>query len=239
MRVLFCIFLFSMSFLSVNAQSTEGNSRTKNKFKFTIGYNFGALKNLEIAPVSRYDYGGLVYEFGYERTTKKQNLFTIEFDYLESALETDIIPVLNLGYTKLGLGISYLKQIHNDDKFSAHLGLKSYSNLSTYSIRNGQRDLLSQSFSLAGRFNYRINDKHSLFSELSIPFVFLRTTHTSSGIYSLNDYQSISWNIGYKYSISKRFDFALNYNFNYDRLQIRSAFREVQQQFGFGLIYKF
>ncbi len=239
MRIQLFLFLFLMSIFSVAAQTTVSNSKIKNKLKFTTSYNFGALKNLEIAPVSRYDYTGLIYKIGYERITKKKNLFNIEFDYLESTLETDVIPVLNLGYTKLGLGISYVKNIYNDDNFSIHLGLKSNSNISTYSMRNGERNLFSQSFSLASIFNYRINEKHSLFSELSVPFIFFRSTHATSGIYSLKEYQGLSWSFGYKYSPSEQFDFTFNYNLNYERLQITSAFREVQQQLGFGIIFKF
>ena len=227
-----------MSFISVYAQ-TSGNPKKKNTFKFSLGYNFGALKNLEIAPISRYDYVGLVYKFGYERISKRQNLLSIEFDYLESQLKTDVIPVLNLNYTKSGLSLSYLKQIYHKDKLSVHLGLKSYTNLSTYLKENISRDISNQSFSIASKFNYSINNKHSLSSKLSIPVILYRATHTSSEIHSLKKYQSISWDLSYKYSLSSQLQFVFNYNFHYDRVHIISAFREIQQQINLGILFKF
>lgn len=214
-------------------------SPKKNTFEFSTGYNSGALKNLEIAPVSRYDYNGLIYKLGYKRTSKKQNLFNIQLDYLESELKIDLIPVLNLDYSKIGLNFSYLKQIYSKNKFSIHLGLKSYSNVSIYSKSNEFRTIINQSFGVASQFSYQINEKHSLSSRLAMPFVLLRATHGSSGIYSLRNHQSMSWNIGYNYSFSNRLDAIFSYDFNYDRLQITSAFREVQHQLNFGLNFKF
>ncbi len=69
-----------MLFLSFGyAQTTQ----KKNQLEFSIGYNSGSLKNLELAPVARYDYNGLVYKLNYERASKKQNIFEVELDFLE------------------------------------------------------------------------------------------------------------------------------------------------------------
>ncbi|MGK0386430.1 MAG: hypothetical protein ACI849_001046 [Patiriisocius sp.] len=119
-----------------------------------------------------------------------------------------------------------------------HVGLKSYSNASIYSKNNESRTILNQSFGVASKFSYQINETHRISSRVAIPFVLFRTTHASSGIYSLKQYQSISWNLEYNYAFSNRFDATLSYDFNYDRLQITSAFREVQQQLNFGLNFK-
>jgi len=219
--------------------SYSQTSPKKNTLEFSTGYNSGALKNLEIAPVSRYDYNGLIYKLGYRRTSKKQNLFNIQLDYLESELKSDLIPVLNLDYTKIDLNISYLKQVYSKNKFSFHLGLKSYSNISSYSKNNEFRAIINQSFGVASQSSYQINEKHSLSSKLAMPFILLRATHGDSGIYSLKKYQSVSWNIGYNYSLSNRLDAIATYDFNYDRLQITSAFREVQYQLNVGLNFKF
>lgn len=233
--ILLLLLTISLLFISnLYAQSSPKN----NTLEFSTGYNSGALKNLEIAPVSRYDYTGLVYRLVYERISKKQNLFNIQLDYLASELRTDVIPVLHLDYTKIGLNVSYLKQIYNKNKWAVYLGLNANSNISIYSKRNEFRTLVDQSFGLASQFSFQINEKHRVFSRVAIPFLLCRASHASSGIYSVNQYQSMLWQIGYNYSFSSRFDATFRYDFNYDRLQITSAFREVQYQLNIGLNFK-
>jgi len=236
-KLLFLISIFTLSYTSGFSQS-ETNTK-KNKFEFSTGLNSGALKNLEFSPVSRYDYNGLVYKFGYERTSKNQNLFNVQFDYLESELKTDLIPVLNLDYAKIGLSFSYLKQIYSENKFSVHLGLQSYSNLSIYSKSDDYRSIFNQTLGIASQFSYQINEKHSFTSKLTIPAVLFRLSDSSADLHSFNKYQSLFWNIGYKYSLSNHLDVKLSYYFNYDRLQIPNAFREIQYQLNLGINYKF
>ncbi len=59
-KLLFLISIFVLSYTSVFSQ-TETNIK-KNKFEFSRGFNWGSLKNLKFAPVSHYDYNGLVYK---------------------------------------------------------------------------------------------------------------------------------------------------------------------------------
>ena len=66
-----------------------------------------------------------------------------------------------------------------------------------------------------------------------------RTATFEENAYSLGRYQSILWNTTYKYELSKHFDVKATYNFNYDRLQISSAYRELQHQLNVGINYKF
>lgn len=235
---LFFLILISQLFHNTIFGQTEINTK-KNNLEFSVGYNSGSLKNLQFSPVARYDYSGLVYKLNYERTSKNLNLFQIKLDYLESELKSDLIPVLNLDYSKVDLSFSYLKQIYIKNKFSVHLGLQSYSNISIYAKSSSNRSIINQSFGVASQFTHQINEKHSLFSKLTIPFVLYRLTDTSQDIYSLNRHQSVLWNIEYKYSLSNQFDIKLSYDFNYDRLQIPNAFRELQYQLNLGINYKF
>lgn len=222
---------------------TVGFSQTatkidKNKLEFSTGYNSGSLVNLEFAPVSRYDYDGLIYKLDYERTTKKENLFEIQLDYLNSELKTDLIPTLNTDYSKIGLGFSYLKQVYNKKSFSIHLGLQSQTSISLYS--NSTYYVAYQELGIASRFAYQLSEKQYLSSKLTIPVALLRVTENSDfNTYSLNRYHSALWNLEYGYSLSKHFDIKLNYDFKYNRLQIPNAFRELQHQLNLGINYKF
>jgi hypothetical protein len=231
--VLFLIFLLSIT----NVFAQEDSQTKKNSIEFSVGYNSGSLKNLEFAPVSQYDYNGSIYKLNYERTSENQNLFEIQLDYLKSDLESDLIPILNSGYSKTGLGFSYLKQVYNKNALSIYLGLQSQSTLSLYSYDYYVAD---QEFGIASRFKYQLNEKQYLTSKLSIPLVLFRVTeNTGFNTNSLSRYQSVLWNLEYGYSFSSHFDLKLNYDFKYNRLQISNAFRELQHQINLGINYKF
>jgi hypothetical protein len=235
-KLLFLILIFSLSYTTGFSQ-TETNTK-KNKLKFSTGFNSGSLKNLEFAPVSRYDYNGLVYKLNYERTSKNKNLFEIQLDYLNSELKTDLIPILNADYSKTGLGFSYLKRLYNKNAFSMYLGLQSQTNISFYF--NSNYYVVEQEFGIASRFTYQLNKKQYLTSKITIPVALLRVTKNSDfNSYSLNRYQSALWNLEYGYSLSNSFDIKLNYDFKYNRLQIPNAFRELQHQINLGVNYKF
>lgn len=235
-KLLFLISIFAFSYTTGFAQ-TETKVK-KNKLEFSSGFNSGSLKNLEFAPVSRYDYNGLIYKLGYEHTSKNQNLFNIQLDYLSSELKTDLIPILNSDYSKTRLGFSYLKQVYNKNALSIHLGLQSQTNVSLYF--NSNYYIAKQEFGIASRFTYQLNKKQSLTSKITIPVAILRVTKNSGfNTYSLNHYQSVLWNLEYGYSLSNNFDIKLNYDFKYDRLQIPNAFRELQHQLNLGINFKF
>lgn len=217
----------------------NAQSNFKNTFEFSSGFNIGALKNLEIAPVSKYKYEGVVYKFGYQRNTKEDNLFTIQFDYLNVKLLSEVIPALNLDYAKTGMQVSYLKKIHNHNKSSIHLGLESFSNISTYKSFHASNQVLNQSFGVQSQFSYQFTTKHFLYSKVSVPLLLFRVTHGKSGVYSLKEYQGVLWNFNYNYVLNDNWQFKASYDFNYDRLRIPTAFREVQYQLSFGVNYKF
>ncbi len=211
----------------------------QNTLEFSVGYNSGALKNLEIAPVSRYDYSGPIYKLSYERNTKKNNFLKFQFDYLSSTLASDEIPALNLDYSKTGFQITYLKQIYNQKRFSIHLGLQSYTNSSTYTNPRESNQIFNQSIGIESRFSYQLSEKHTLSSRLVIPVILFRNTHVDNGVYSLDKYQSLQWNMYYSYAFCEHWGLKVGYDFNYDRLDIPSAFREVQYQLNLGVNYKF
>jgi len=228
--------IFSLSFTVTKSQTKQ----KKNQIEFSVGYNSGSLKNLEFAPIVRFDYNDIVYKLNYERTSKKQNIFEIEFDFLNrTALKTERIPSLNAEYLKGDISFSYLKRIHYNNSFSIHLGLQSLSNISfLYNITD--YFAAHQEFGIASRFGYELNEKQYLSSKLTIPFVLFRVTANGGNIESFNRYQSMVWNLKYGYKLSEYFDVRVTYDFIYKRLQIpTSAYRELQHQINLGIILKF
>lgn len=234
-KYIFLLSILALSYITGFSQ-TETNT-IKNRLEFSTGYNSGSLKNLEFAPVSRYDYNAVVYKLNYERKTKNKNLFEIQLDYLSSQLNTSLSSELSANYSKTALGFSYLKQVYNKDVFSIHVGLQSQTSESLYLDKF--YFVYDQEFGIASRFTYKVNKKQYLTSKLTIPVVLLRHTKPSTDAHSLNRYQSASWNLEYGYSLSNNFDIKLNYDFKYNRLQILDAFRELQHQLNLGINYKF
>ena len=236
-RLLFQILIFT--FFCANGFSQTEKSIIKNSLEFSTGYNSGFLKNLQFAPVSRYDYNDLNYKLSYERISENQNLFKVQLDYLNTELKSEAIPQLNSDYIKVGLGFSYLKLVYNKDAFSIHLGLQSQTTGSFYE-KGENYYIADQEFGIASRFTYQLNDKQFLTSKLTIPFVLFRLTGDFGfDTYSLNRYQSASWNLEYSYSIYENVDLTLRYDLKYNRLQIPNAFRELQHQINLGINYKF
>lgn len=234
-KLLFLI-SFILLFYGIGFSQTETSAK-KNNLEFSTGYNFGSLKNLEFAPVSRYSYNGFFYKLNYERTSKKQNLFEVQLDYLNSELKTDILPNLNTDYSKIGMNFAYLKRVYNKNDFSIHVGLQSQTNVSLYS--NSNYYAVDQEFGVASRFTYQLSQKQYLTSKLAIPLALFRVTNSDGSVYSLNRYQSLFWNVEYGYSLSSHFDVKLSYDFRYNRLQVPNAYRELQHQVNLGINYKF
>jgi len=234
---LYLIAILCISSLSLNAQDNIPSTK-KNQLEFSTGYNYGFLKNTAFAPLSRYDYSALNYQLKYTRTSKKENLFEVQIDYLETALTSDLIPELNVSnYSKVVLNFSYLKRIYHKNKFAIHLGLQSQTNVSSYFEWKFYD--FQQKLGLAGRFTFTIDEKQSVSSKLTLPFFMWRTSTFDEDYYSLNRYQSILWTTEYKYKLSNHFDIKASYNFNYDRLQIPDAYRELQHQLNLGINFKF
>lgn len=233
-KLLLLISSFTFSYSAVFAQTP---STKKNSLEFSTGYNSGFLKNLVFAPVARYEYSGLNYQLKYVRTTKKEKLFEVQLDYLNSELESDVIPALNADYSKIVLNFSALKRVYNKNRFTVHAGLQTQTNLSSY--LNWRQYDFQQKLGLSGRFTFQIDEKQTIASKLTLPFAMLRISSFDETVYSLDKYQSVLWSLEYTYSLSDHFDVKASYNFNYDRLQVPNAYRELQHQINLGIIYKF
>lgn len=232
------IILYLIFLLSITNAFAQGDSIPKrNRLEFSNGYTNGYLKNLSFAPVVRYDYSGLNYQLKYTRITKREKLFEVQLDYLNSELETNIIPEPNPQYSKIVLNVSSLKQVYNKERLKIHLGLQTQTNVSSF--YDWKQNDFQQKLGIAGRFSFQIDDKQSVSSKLTIPFVMWRSSTFEESLYSLGKYQSMLWSIDYNYTLSNHFDIKASYNFNYDRLQISNAFRELQHQINLGVNYKF
>ncbi len=243
------LFFLILTLYYVTGYTQTDIDTKKNQLELLTGYNFGALKNLALAPLSLYEYNGLYHQLKYTRTTTKKNLVELKIGYLESGLTSNLIPELNLPYySKITLDFSYLKRVFDTDKFSIHVGLQTQTNMSSFSKFGQKTNIFSrkddvfdfqQKLGITGQLIYKINNKNSLSSKLTIPFMMWRTSTFEENLYSLKSYQSILWNNEYTYKLSNHFDVKINYNFNYDRLQISNAYRELQQQINLGINIKF
>ena len=239
MRKYIFVFLW-VSILSYTTGFAQTETHTKkNNLEFSTGYNSGSLLNLELAPVARYNYSGLAYKLIYERTSKKQNIFEVELNFLgKTTLKTNRLSNFNTEILKAGIDFLYLKQVYNKNSLSIHVGLQSRSNVSAFYNESDYFDL-HQEFGIASRFKYQLNEKQYLSSRITIPFVLVRLTDVNVNLHSFNNYQSVLWNLKYGYKLSERFDINATYDFNYNRLQVPSAYRELQHQINIGINYKF
>lgn len=226
---------------SVQAQTTE----KKNHLSFSVGTTYGFLKNLEFAPVVKYEYRGPTYQLHYTHVSKKENLFDVKFDYVSGALQADKLPNLNTDYEKINLGFSYLKKVYGQDRWSAYVGIQSLTSVSIYDNPNTtvfnkeNYYTFHQELGIGGKLQVQFNDRHGISTQLSVPLLLFRATNAESKIHSIGKYQSVVWNLEYGFKVSRHFDLKAAYHFNYARLQVPSAYRELQHQFNLGINYKF
>lgn len=234
--------LFTTAILSAVAVQSQ-TSQKKNQLEFSVGNNFGYLKNLEFAPIVMYEYQGPVYKLNYTRTSNNKNLFEVEVDYLKAELKSGLLPNLNTDYTTVGMDFSYLKKIYYEDKFAVNLGLQSQTNISVYANKNttfNQGDYFTahQDFGIAGKLSYQLTEKQYLASKFFLPIVLFRVTNADGKFYTLDNYQRVLLDLDYGYKLSNHFEVRASYNFNYARLQVPSAYRELQHQLNLGINYK-
>jgi hypothetical protein len=235
LKLLFLILISTLFFHNGFGQTQS--PQKKNQLEFSTGANLGFLKNIAFSPISRYDYNGLNHQLKYVRTSKNENLFEGQVDYLSSEITSDLIPALNADYSLTVLNLSYLKRVYHKNGFAIHAGLQSQTNQSSYSPSEAYD--FQQKLGIAGRFTFQIDEKQSLSSKLTLPFFMWRTSTFEEEFYSLSSYQSVLWSTAYKYTLSNHFDATVNYNFNFHRLQTFNAYRELQHQLSLGINFKF
>ena len=90
-----------------------------------------------------------------------------------------------------------------------------------------------------GRVTYQSGEKQYLSSKLTLPVMLLRVTNAEGKFYTIDNYQSVLWELEYGYKLSNHFNVKAVYNFNYARLQVPSAYRELQHQLNLSINYKF
>lgn len=228
--ILIIIILFFVT--AANGQISE----SKKQLNVKIGYNQGLYKNLTLSPVVLYAFNNPFFEIGYLRKTKKNRLFDIHLKYWKSELKTDKTPALNLDYENVGLHLNYLFPIFNKNKLSIHTGIFSRTSLVGFGQIAGE---IQQKFALAGRLKYELNNKHTLFTQLSIPILYAIKGNLDFDFYSFRRYIGYNYNLSYAYKLSNKFDITLSYFSRYDKVESTNIFRELQNQFTLGINYNF
>lgn len=228
--------------LTCFGQTTE----KRNTASVIIGYNSAALKNLNFAPVYRYDYNGLVYGIQYARTTKRNRLFAAEYKRVSSTLKSKNIPALNADYATSRIGLTYLWRVVNKQPFQAHLGLQWQTVQSKYSVESATdpdtRLLIydfQQKIGLGAQLSYQFAEKHGLQSKIGIPLMLLQIGYLDSDLYFLGGHKGILWDTKYTYTLNDKIDLTLLYSFTYDHIDSANTFKEAQFQTMAGFNFKF
>ncbi len=212
----------------------------RKKIRLEIGYNSGALKNLDLAPVSKYNYTGTTLSVDYIYTTKKQNSYEIELKNLNSVLKSEAIDKLNIAYETMRFNLTYLKKIYSNTSLKINLGPSFQSVFSSYEIDKETYLIeFQQQVGIAARVLYQFNNNQYISSKATIPLGILLLGNINNDLFGPKNYRGVSWSSMYGYTLSERFEVTLDYFFTYTHINIPSTYKEAQHQLAIGINYKF
>lgn len=213
------------------------NTKFKNEGGISIGYNWGAFKNLTLAPVSMYQYQSPVFEIHYLRYTKKNRIVELRYQHWKSELNSERIPALNLEYKSDLISLNVLYPVFDRNKWILHIGFFTQSAAHLYGgIIAGE---VRQRLDFSTRIAYQINEKHLIISQLSIPVIFFVYGKLDTDLYLPDKYQGYIFNIEYQYALSNRLNLVSQFRSRYDRLQSENIYRELQSRISTGINLKF
>ncbi len=237
-----CIFGFKL----MVAQETVENPIDNKSFDILIGFENGFLKDRNYSPLN-YSTNGLALTFGYSKQLKNDNLLLFRTNFQFGEIKTKISDYNSADRYTTNLEFSYLINLPVDiPNMKLHIGgqLHTYADLVFYDGTNAITYYVLHSFDFRGRLSKKINKRHTISSDFSMPVFGLlaRPPHTGWDKYivdhqdnpvpvffrgdwtSLNDFFAFNWSLKYQYALSQKLDLTINYEFSYHQTkQLKTA----------------
>lgn len=260
---IYLLFIFLFTTHLVIAQSKEANEPEYKQTELTlkIGLNQGYLKDLQISKL-HYQQTGLVYGIHFSRR-KQKSIFTIRLDYHNIKGKTDASDYFTLTGNHVGnLSIEYLIKLKKAPaKWNFHIGPQFKTSFSYFNW-GGQDSfsfLINHSLGIALQTDYTLSEKHSFYSNLSLPLFNLLVRPpwagyddeleansdkplkliTNGDFTSVNIYRAIDWYFNYRNQFSEHWALNFQYRFQYQLMTGDRQVNFMQNQYTVGLTKMF
>lgn len=246
-------------FFSVNAFAQQEESVPSNYLGIGVGYRFDNIKDTNFSPLNQKG-NSFFYSLFYERYSK--NILKINVKYSDDILKSGPKNRLETSYYSASIGISYLKKITpNQQATNLYIG-------ASYKLDILYMDWYDQdAFSYVSANGLAINAAISkqltprafIESTVSIPVIQFLSRPPYNGLdtyiienqdkplniifngklSSFKQYKSINWNVNYRHELSNRFNWKVDYDFNFQKIEKEPTFTGLSNKISTSILYKF
>ena len=233
------------------------------EFTFSIGSNFGSLKDSNFSPLN-YNQRGQTITLNYQTYGRQTgNLFGIKLAFSPNLISTEGVDYFSSDYYLGTISLAYLKNknliasnqaLHIGGQLQSDLQLVDFEGLDAFTY------LFAHSLALKGKYSYEIGRRHRLQSSLSIPVLsyivrpphngYNKTTEANEDsplklisvdgqLTSLKTYQTVNWMLEYRYAVGQKWELAVGYQLLYQRHKDIHQFTRFNHQISLGGVVRF
>ncbi len=258
MKIKALITIFT-TFLIFRVQAQVSDTAFYNSIGLEIGYSIDYLNDQNFSPINQKG-TTLLYSANYERWT--ENSFKISISYGDGTLESRPDNSFNTSYYKARISSTYLKNISKKSS-STKFYIGGAYNLNLLYLDWYDQDAFSyittNGLSVNGAISKQLNNKHSIRSELAIPFIQFLSRPPYNGIdefiienqdqpiaiildgnlTSFNTYRAFIWNVNYSYRLSQHFNWQIGYTLNLQKVDDINKFKSLTNSISTSVNYIF
>jgi len=241
------------------AQSQDETKFPKNRIGVQVGLNNLLFKDLVFSPLN-YNGQGISGTVFYQRIIKRRNLLTSSVNFSSTIIAAGDISGTRTVNQKFSVELNYLYCLTSiKNRFNFYTGGRLSSHIDNTSFEDG--DAITyfnfHGLSLAGRFDYHLNDRHQLISTMKIPIWgnLVRPVQTGwdneffeeSGLATLyngefvfiGNFFRIEWANFYQYKLSKKIDLTFQIDIQYFQTSKPALVKMMKTQVSIGSNLKF
>ncbi|WP_423148380.1 hypothetical protein [Rubrolithibacter danxiaensis] len=248
---------------NILAQDDESPGFIKNKIGIEAGINVGYLKDRNFSPLN-YNETGAIFSLNYIHVKPAmKSILTADLDFTNGKLKADPTDFFNAISLSGNLEVSLLWKVSQskNNRLLFFLGpqYNSYLQYIDWNERETWSYLTTHGIDLKGSVLYKLSDKKTFQSSLSIPIVQLLVRPPYNGfdqyivqnqekvlkillrgeLASFDKYYGFDWKTLYKYAASNHLDFNLSYMLRFQQVNGFNKMVHFQNQLTAGFSIKF
>lgn len=260
-KVILTFISFFFGIYTLSAQNENASTSRKNSINLNVGFAKELFKDENYSSLN-YSSGNFAVDIGYQRVFKNENLLFFSLSFQTGTLRTPVSEFNTSDHYNINIELGHLFKLSPDNsKTDFYMGgqYHSYLDLVFYDGTEAITFFGLHSLDFSTRLSKRVNDKHVLTTNFSLPLVGLLVRPPYTGwdkfivehadnplpvffrgdITSLNHFLAFNWNVQYQLAISPVFSLNAAYQFRYYQTSKLKKALIVDNQISIGAILKF